>query len=162
MCRAGWWWPLIQLAKRRAPLASRVREWSTNSSSPICRSRGLLLPMSSKGICIVAPLNLLWQMRIGNKTPIAGAVSPPAGRSAGSWSRNGCGTCAWSWDTTCILTPCARPSLLLPSPLLHRTRLLPRAMLPLTWAWPGKRAASQAKTLLSNPMGRCGAPLARS
>ena len=56
---------------------------------------------------------------------------------------------------------CAPPSLLLPFHLphpLHRIRLLPRAMLPRTWACPGKRVASRAKTLLSSPMGRCACP----
>jgi len=72
------------------------------------------------------------------------------------------------WGISCILMPCARPSLLLPSHLLHplhlfhRTRLLPRAMLPRTWACPGKLVASLDKTLLSSPMGRCGARLPRS
>jgi hypothetical protein len=38
-------------------------------------------------------LNLHWQMRTENKTPIGGAVIAPGDRSAGRWSRNGCGTC---------------------------------------------------------------------
>jgi hypothetical protein len=75
---------------------------------------------------------------------------------------------SWSWGISCILIPCARPRLLLPSHLphplhlFHCTRLLHRAMLPLTWASPGKLVASLDKTLLSSPMGPCVARLPRS
>ena len=48
------------------------------------------------------------------------------------------------------------------APAIPPTPLPRRAMLPLTWACPGKLVASLDKTLLSNPMGRCGAPLTRS
>ena len=129
-------------------------------------SLGLPLPMSSNCICIAAPLSLSFQMKTTNRIPIAGALTRPGDRNAGNWYRNGSGTSAWSWGISCILIPCARPSLLLPSHLphplhlFHRTRLLPRAMLPLRWACPGKRTASRVKTSLSNQMGRCGVPLA--
>src|SRR5258708_35470491 len=57
------------------------------------------------------------------------------------------------WGISCILMPCARPSLLLPShlphppPLLHRKRPPPPATLPPTWASPGNPGASLDKHL---------------
>ena len=83
-------------------------------------------------------------------------------KKPGTSSVNGSGTCAWSWAISLSQLRCAPPSLLLPSRLSHCTRLLPRAMLPLRWACPGKRAASLVKTFLSSQMGRCAVPLARS
>ena len=56
----------------------------------------------------------------------------------------------------------ARPNLHQPCHLLHRTRLLPRAMLPRRWAYPGKPVASRGKTLLSSPMGHCAVLLTSS
>ena len=133
-----------------------------NSSSRSCRNRSSPPAMWSSCICIAAPLSLLWLMRMPSRTPIGGAATQPGGRNAGRWCRNGCGTCAWSWGISFILTRCVPLNLLLPSRLRHRTRLPPRAMLPLRWACPGKLAASPAKTLLSSPMGHCVAPLTRS
>jgi hypothetical protein len=101
-------------------------------------------------------------MRISNRTQIAGALTRPGGRSAGNWCRNGSGPCAWNWDISCTLTRSARPNLLLLSHLLHRTQRPPRAMLLLTWACPGRLAASRARTLLCSPMERCVARLPRS
>src|SRR5713226_9580272 len=76
----------------------------------------------------------------------------------------------WVWNLRAVrwginffsLSQCARPNLRRLCPLLHRTRLPPPAMLPRRWACPGKLAASQAKTLLSSPMGHCGVRLIRS
>ena len=98
-----------------------------------------------------------------SKTPIAGALTRPGDRNAGNWYRNGSGTSAWSWGISCILIPCARPSLLLPSHLLHplrlfhRTRLLPRAMLPLTWACAGRAGRFSGQDFALQPDGtlRC-------
>jgi hypothetical protein len=56
---------------------------------------------------------------------------------------------------------CTVSRLLLPSHLPHHTPLPLEAMLPLRWGCPGKLVESAAKTLLSSPMGRCGAPLIR-
>src|SRR5713101_4039039 len=76
----------------------------------------------------------------------------------------------WVWNLRAVrwginffsLSQCERPNLRRLCPLLHRTRLPPPAMLPRRWACPGKLAASQAKTLLSSPMGHCGVRLIRS
>ena len=68
---------------------------------------------------------------------------------------------SWSWGISFILSRSARPNVRQLSHLLHCTRLLPRAMLPRRWAYPGKLAASLVKTLLSSPMGRCGVLLTR-
>ncbi len=101
-------------------------------------------------------------MRIRRTTPIAGAVIRPGGRSAGRWSHNGCGTCAWNWGISWSRRPCAPPSLLLPSRLpseqaadsaSSRPRL---AMVHPPRPPPGKRAASPEQTFLSSPMERCG------
>ena len=73
----------------------------------------------------------------------------------------------WIWDLRLELGHHLHPESVrttefapaLPSPSPHTA--LPRAMLPHRWDRPGKRVASPVKTLLSRPMGRCGARLPR-
>jgi hypothetical protein len=48
--------------------------------------------MSSDCTSIAVPLSLRWQMKTPSKTRTAGALTRPAGRSAGRWCRNGSGT----------------------------------------------------------------------
>ena len=153
--QAAWWWRPIQPAKRKAGWASRVRASSTNSSLPICRGRRSLLPTSSSCICIVVPSSLFWQMKTKNKTRIAGVVTPLAERRA--WQI----ISQWVWNLRLELGHQLSPDpvrtvsrLLLPFRLPHRTRLLPRTMLPLKWACPGNKIASLVKTFLSSRMGR--------
>ena len=109
---------------------------------------------------IVVLLNRCLPMKMTNRTPIAGAVMHPLDKKPGNSSVNGSGTCAWSWAISLSQLRCAPPSLLLLSPLSHRTRLLLQALLPLRWACPGKQTASLVKTFLSSRMGRCGVLLA--
>jgi hypothetical protein len=154
--RAAWWWRPIPSATRRVPLASRVRESSTNSSSPTCRSERSPLPMLLSCICIVGPSSLLWLMKIRRSTLIAGAVTRPGDRSAGSWCRNGSGTCAWNWGISWSRRPCAQRSLLLPS-LRSPSRLPPHLLPHLGMVHPpppppGKLVASLDKTFLSSLM----------
>jgi len=90
--RFGHYDTIDQLAKRRAGLASRVRASSTNSSSPMCHTGRLRLPMWSNCICIAVPLSQYWQTRIENRSRIVGAATLPGDRSAGRRSRSGYGT----------------------------------------------------------------------
>jgi hypothetical protein len=111
--------------------------------------------------CIAEPLSLHSRMKTRRLTRIVGVVTPLAVKRHGVLSANGSGTSAWSWDTTFSLILYAPPSLLRRCSPLHHTRLLLPALLPRRWAWPGKLAASQARTLLSSPMGRSGVLLNR-
>ncbi len=102
-------------------------------------------------------------MRIENKIQIVGALTRPGDRSAGNWSRSGSGTCVWSWDISWSQRLCASPRSLLPSRRKVSRLLLiqPHLLLPLGMAHPllpppGKPVASQGKSFLSSPMGRCG------
>src|SRR5260221_2947025 len=87
----------------------------------------------------------------------------PGDRSAGNWSRNGCGTCAWNWGTSWNRRRCASPHSLLPSRNLA-SRLLhvrPHPFLPLDTAHlppppPSKQVVSPELIFLSSPMGRSG------
>jgi hypothetical protein len=78
--------------KRRVPLGSHVRASSTNSSSPIYRSRHSPPPMSSSCICIAAPLSRRSRMKIRRLILIDGAATRPGGRKPGSVWLNGYGT----------------------------------------------------------------------
>ncbi len=64
---------------------------------------------------------------------------------------------SWSWGISFILIRCARPNLLLLSPLLHRTRLPPRTMRPLTWACRGRAGRISGQDFPLQPDGtlRC-------
>jgi hypothetical protein len=117
--------------------------------------------MSPNSTCIAALLSRHWLTRLLSKTRIAGALIRPGGRNAGNWWRNGSGTCAWNWGISFSLIRSARPNLLLPS---HLPPSLPLslAMLPHTWACPGKQLAFRARTLLFSLMGPCGARLRRN
>lgn len=92
---------------------------------------------------------------------LAGVLTPPVARNAGRSSRNGCGTCAWSWAISSRQHPCAPLSLLQPflrrlsSPRTPLATLLPKR------ACPGKLGASRGATLLLKLMGHCAVPLAR-
>jgi hypothetical protein len=100
------------------------------------------------------------------RTRTVGAVIRPGDRSAGNWSRNGCGTSAWNWGTSWNRRRCASPNSLLPSqnraPRLPHVRLHP--LLPLDTAHlppppPSKQVVSPELIFLSSPMGRCGVQL---
>jgi hypothetical protein len=82
-------------------------------------------------------------------------VAHPVGKS----SPNGCGTFAWNWGISFILSLCARPSLhLLACPHKRRlpTRLLPRREMDRElWPCPGNEAASLVETSPSSQMGGC-------
>jgi hypothetical protein len=145
--------------KKKSPVGVTRAGWSTNSFSPTCREPRIHRLRCRRTVSASRGRSRLRSpMRIGNKTRIAGAATQPGGRSAGKWCRNGCGTSAWNEDTNFILILCVRPSLLLPSHLPPHTPLPLRAMLLLTWECPGNLAASRARILFSNRMGRCGAP----
>src|SRR6266536_2430408 len=124
--------------RKRAASGAPARAWSTNSFSPICRKRGSPPPMWWPSTCIVARVPRCLPMKMTNRTPIAGAVMHRLDKKPGKSSVNGSGTCAWNWAISLSPLRCAPPRLLLPSPLSHRTRLLPRAMLPLRWACAGR------------------------
>jgi hypothetical protein len=161
-CPAASSWLATWRPRKRAASVAPARAWSTTSFSPISRKMGSPPPMSWPSTCIVALLNQCLPMKMTNRTRIAGAVMHPLDKKPGKSSFNGSGTYSWNWAIRLSQLRCAPPGLLLPSPLSHRTRLLPRAMLPLRWACPGKRTASLVKTFLSSRMGRGAVPQGRS
>ena len=102
-------------------------------------------------------------MRIRKSTPIVGALIRPGGRSAGNWSRNGCGTCVSNWGISCTLILYVPPSLRPPSSLPHpphlfrHTRLPPRAMFPPHVGLPWKAGRFSGQDFALQPDGtlRC-------
>jgi hypothetical protein len=101
-------------------------------------------------------------MKTKSRTRTAGAVIRPGDRSAGNWSRNGCGTSASNWGTNRNRYRCALPNSLLLS--CHRASMPPRIQRTLRphqdtahppLPRPGKRIASQDTISLSNPMEPC-------
>src|SRR5579885_3357937 len=115
----------------RPPLRHRSASSETAPSTSSLSRRWplqLFLPaMCSISTCIEDPLRRFWLMKTANRTRIAGTPIHSGARSlARSW-RNGCGTCAWNWDTSFPLQNCARqnlPKLWLSSHHLPSSQLL--------------------------------------
>src|SRR5260221_1746365 len=111
--------------------------------------------MWSHSTCIAVRSKMPSPMKTWSKTRIAGVLTLPAGRKPGRSSRNGSGTCAWSWDISLSLSRCAPPSLLPLCPRPKSSSLPPRAMASPRLPHPGKLAASLGRTSSSSLTGRC-------